>query len=220
MADSSFLRRIFNRFPVQQAAYNRFAAMKPDERLAALREEARRTPRRIWLDLGIPPEKCETLSAHAHQMRAVADHVTGPHHDVHDLREVLKTWSLPLVIASELPLEEMAWDDRLKWRTAAAELAYGNCARTDNFRRINELYDPQGNLYEDEGVLASDIDYIVTARQALAYGRDYSHLAARLDHIILNCNAAILTAQGRSLWNGLVSGTTLAKPTNSASLQP
>lgn len=210
---------IFNRFPRQRAVYVRFAGMEISSRQAALAAEALITPRRIWLDFGITPDKCETLASHMHDMRALTKYINDPRYDPHEVSQILKSWALPLVIASEIPLEEMGWEDRLIWRNHAAQLAYGNCTLTDNFRKMHEIYDYAGELYEDEGVLASDIDFIVTAMKAQAYKADYQNLTEKFDDLVTLCNAALLTGEGRRIWNALVLPDRLAKPQNYSSLQ-
>lgn len=198
-----FLQKAFKQFPALATAFNRYAALTPDDRLKTMHAEQKTMPRRIWTDLGISAQQSETLHGHANGMLALLKTYGSCDFDTDEAKNLISVWAGPRVLSGEIPLADMGSAERKTLRAAAAALIY----ETDCFKvgRSEVLNDP--SIDEDESSFVNDLDYIRTAMEAQHYKSSHPHLMGDLNGIIEGCHNSLLTSAGKEIWKkALASG--------------
>ena len=140
--EKKFLESVFNRYPSIRQSFNDCAAIYPQDRLAQMRLQMAKLPRKIWRDAGIPTESCETLAEHTGRMGLFANIYPQQRFDYDLTMGMISIWGLPLAIADEIPLEDMNKENRRLLRMLAARLVFDHYADRDNhLKRIGIVHD-------------------------------------------------------------------------------
>lgn len=192
----NFLAQAFQQFTTLADQFNFYASLSLGERILAVHKEQKLAPRRIWTDLGIPTHQSETLSGHVSGMLNLLKTYGPCDFDLRETKTLIAVWAGPRVLAGEIPLHDMNYDDRKKLLAAAAALLY----ETDYFKigRSDVLNDLCAE--EDESSFVSDLDFVRTAMEAQRYKNSYPHLTGEMNAVIGGCYDALLTSAGKDIW--------------------